>query len=163
MAGRVPRLLPLWKRAIPKYPLYLEGRPQNRVFLCQFWMKLIPDRTFELPNDRVHFEIHPQMSILDVKQYLEKIYNVDVLKVRTYRKSGYVFKEDSIEMEQQQKGRIPPVKVACVQLGGEHRFTFPDLFSKKSMGEQDNNMKDLNEKLDLAKNWERPSLPPWFS
>ncbi|XP_033740222.1 39S ribosomal protein L23, mitochondrial-like [Pecten maximus] len=163
-ARRVPMRLPLWKRAIPKYPLYVEGGPQNRVFLCQFWMKLIQDRTFELPNDRVHFEIHPQMSVLDVKQYLEKIYNVDVLKVRSYRKKGYTFEEKSLSMKSVDKGKIPPVKVACVQLGGEHKFTFPNLVKEdKSSTEEDSfKMGDLEKKLNLAKNWERPSIPPWF-
>ncbi|OWF53167.1 39S ribosomal protein L23, mitochondrial-like [Mizuhopecten yessoensis] len=166
-ARRVTYRLPLWKRAVPRYPLYLEGRPQNRVLLCQFWMKLIKDKTFELPNDRVHFEVHPQMSILDVKQYLEKIYNVDVLKVRTYRRTEYTINKDSFDVKETDKGKIPAAKVACVQLGGAHRLTFPNLFGEKLLSttpeEDATKLEELQEKLNVAKNWERPGIPPWFS
>ncbi|XP_069135485.1 large ribosomal subunit protein uL23m-like [Argopecten irradians] len=163
---RVPlRRLPLWKKPIPPYPLYVEGGPQNRVLLCQFWMKLIQNTKYEMPNDRVHFEIHPQMSKLDVKQYLEKIYNVDVLKVRTYRTTGYTFEKNSLLLKNTDKGRIPPSKVACVHLGGEHTFTFPTLFKEeKESSTQDQvfEMGELQKELNLATNWERPSIPPWF-
>ncbi|GFO33387.1 hypothetical protein PoB_005989200 [Plakobranchus ocellatus] len=54
------QLLPLWRRRIPKYPVYWKGDPQLRVFMPQFWMKLIkPD--YDIPKNQVHFEVHPQV------------------------------------------------------------------------------------------------------
>ncbi|KAI8752832.1 39S ribosomal protein L23, mitochondrial [Biomphalaria glabrata] len=73
---------PLYRRRIPKYPIFWKGDPQIRVFLPQFWMRLIkPD--YDIPSNQVHFEVHIQMSDLDIKNYLEKIYKVPVLSVQT--------------------------------------------------------------------------------
>ncbi|KAH9519429.1 54S ribosomal protein L23, mitochondrial [Bulinus truncatus] len=38
---------------------------------------------FDVPTNQVHFEVHPQMSDFDIKNYLEKIYKVPVLSVQT--------------------------------------------------------------------------------
>ncbi|XP_035825436.1 39S ribosomal protein L23, mitochondrial [Aplysia californica] len=79
---RGAQLLPLWRRRIPKYPVYWKGDPQRRLFLPLFWMKLIkPEQA--VPKNEVHFETHPQMSHFDIKNYLEKVYKVPVLNVRT--------------------------------------------------------------------------------
>ncbi|KAK3798031.1 hypothetical protein RRG08_034592 [Elysia crispata] len=56
---RGTQLLPLWRRRIPKYPVYWKGDPQLRVFLPQFWMRII-NPEHEIPKNQVHFEVHPQ-------------------------------------------------------------------------------------------------------
>lgn len=43
-----------------------------------------------LPN-QVQFIVSPQMTKLDVKQYLEKIYNVPIVNVNTHIKMGEYF------------------------------------------------------------------------
>lgn len=50
-------------------------------------MKLIKPQ-FELLPNQVQFLVSPEMTRLDVKQYLEKIYNVPVVHVSTFIKMG---------------------------------------------------------------------------
>ena len=70
-----------------RYPAFKSGNSKLRVFLPDFWMKLVkPDHNL-LPN-QVQFIVSSQMTKLDVKQYLEKIYNIPVVHVITYNKMG---------------------------------------------------------------------------
>ncbi|XP_071114150.1 large ribosomal subunit protein uL23m-like [Haliotis cracherodii] len=158
----VGRLIPLWKRRIPRTPVHWKGNPQHRVFLPQFWMKLIkPER--KTPPHLAQFEVHPQMSILDIKQYLEKIYSVPVLCVRTAVKQGEDIKHPA-------KGTVvareEDTKVAYVQLGDGYTFEFPDLFvdakppTEKEVDEFKKTKRD--QQVAERKYWDRASLPPWF-
>ncbi|KAF4521460.1 hypothetical protein B566_EDAN001757 [Ephemera danica] len=96
-----------------KYPLYQKGNPQLRVFLPNFFMKLVKDtyRVNQLPN-MVTFHVSMEMTEYDVKNYLEKIYNVPVIEVRTevceFKKQpwkGYIVKDDDYKsLEEAKKG-----------------------------------------------------------
>lgn len=88
-----------------RYPIYQRGNPQLRVFLPNFWMKLVRHTPKQLPNI-VHFQCSMEMTKFDIKNYLEKIYNVPVVQVRTnislgrFRRDigkGYVVKDDDIK------------------------------------------------------------------
>ena len=57
------------------------------MFLPDFWMKLVKPSHTLLPN-QVQFVVSSQMTKLDVKQYLEKIYNLPVIHVSTYNRMG---------------------------------------------------------------------------
>ncbi|CAH2049230.1 unnamed protein product, partial [Iphiclides podalirius] len=105
------------------YPIYQRGNPQLRVFLPNFWMKLVRPPSTQLPNV-VNFKCSMEMTKYDIRNYLEKIYNVPVVDVRTkirlgrFRKDvgkGYIVKDDD-------------VKFAYVVLPKEMTFKFPDLF-----------------------------------
>ncbi|KAI6217498.1 hypothetical protein M3Y99_01763800 [Aphelenchoides fujianensis] len=63
MSTRIPRL---WQ----------PGNPQTRVFLPDFWMRRRTSAGNRLPPHAAKFEVHPQMSRMDVRQYLEKIYKL---------------------------------------------------------------------------------------
>ncbi|XP_041980452.1 probable 39S ribosomal protein L23, mitochondrial [Aricia agestis] len=144
------------------YPIYQRGNPQLRVFLPNFWMKLVRPHEKQLPNV-VHFQCSMEMTKFDVKNYLEKIYNVPVVDVRTkialgkFRKDvgrGYVVKDDDI-------------KYAYVVLPKTMKFEFPDIFEKKK-GDLDDDMKSLDEakksfKTYLRRNKDRSDVPSWFS
>lgn len=43
------------------------------------------------PHNKISFQVSPEMTRLDVKNYLEKIYNVKVLDVHTKIMSGRTF------------------------------------------------------------------------
>lgn len=84
------------------YPLFKPGGPQLRVFLPNFWLKLVRP-SHEQPENTVQFACSMEMTKYDVKNYLEKIYNIPVVEVRTRiamgrtkrdLKVGYVTKED---------------------------------------------------------------------
>ena len=73
------------------YPIYNRGNPQLRIFLPNFWMKLVRDKDKKLPPNTVEFQVSPEMTKIDVKNYLEQIYKVPVLDVHTHIQSGKTF------------------------------------------------------------------------
>ncbi|CAD7081373.1 unnamed protein product [Hermetia illucens] len=145
------------------YPIYQRGNPQLRVFLPNFWLKLIRPAHDQPPNI-VQFHCSMEMTRHDVKNYLEKIYNVPVVNVRTRialgktRREplkGFVLKEDDM-------------KLAYVTLPKEEKFEFPDIFEKQDLAKQESDNKALEDtkqgfKKYLERNKFRPGLPGWFS
>ncbi|CAH1125949.1 unnamed protein product [Ceutorhynchus assimilis] len=144
------------------YPIYQKTGPQLRVFLPNFWMKLI--RTTEKqPKNIVQFSCSMQMTQFDIKNYLEKIYNVKTVDIRTRialgktRKdpgNGYVIKEDD-------------AKYAYVTLPKGEEFQFPDLYPDENKDKEDYE-KSLEQtkqgyKDYLEKNKGRPGMPGWFT
>lgn len=84
------------------YPLFKPGGPQLRVFLPNFWLRLVRP-THDQPANIVQFACSMEMTKYDVRSYLEKVYNVPVIEVRTRigmgltkrdMKLGYVTKEE---------------------------------------------------------------------
>ncbi|KAF5302281.1 hypothetical protein FQA39_LY10320 [Lamprigera yunnana] len=144
------------------YPLYQKGNPQLRVFLPNFWMKLVRP-TREQPPNVVQFQCSMEMSIHDIKNYLTKIYNVKVAQVRTRIAlgktreepiKGYVIKDDDI-------------KYAYVILPKSEKFTFPNLFEdmKSVQKEHEKTLDEFkkNHKKYLDSNQDRIGIPTWFS
>uniref|UniRef100_A0ABK9NGR1 Large ribosomal subunit protein uL23m n=1 Tax=Glossina morsitans morsitans TaxID=37546 RepID=A0ABK9NGR1_GLOMM len=144
------------------YPIYQRGNPQLRVFLPNFWMKLIRSRD-EQPKNIVTFSVSMQMTKYDVKNYLEKIYKLPVVDVRTRIEMGstkrdqvygYVTKNDD-------------VKVAYVTMPKNVEFTFPDMFAKKDEAQKsdEKSLEDTKQgfKKFLERNKKRPGTPGWFS
>nr|CAD7575238.1 unnamed protein product [Timema californicum] len=143
------------------YPLYQRGNPQLRVFLPNFWMKLV-EPIHQQHNNIVQFIVSTEMTRYDIKNYLEKIYNVSVVEVKTRivsgktktdQRRGFVIKEDDH-------------KLAYVTLPREQSFKFPDLFPEEEKILDDNKSMDeakqgFTKFLDRTKT--RPGLPGWFS
>lgn len=75
-----------------RYPLFQPGNPQLRVFLPNFWMKLIRSSSEDDPRppmtNRVQFIVSMEMTKHDVKNYLKKIYNVETIDIRTQIRMG---------------------------------------------------------------------------
>lgn len=74
------------------YPIFQKGNPQLRIFLPNFWMKLIRP-PHNQPENVVTFACSMEMTKLDVQNYLEKIYKVPVVDVRTRIDMGKTYKE----------------------------------------------------------------------
>lgn len=100
---------------------------QARIFLCNWYMKIVrPGR--EIPENTVQFHVPMDMSKLDIKNYLQSIYNVDVYKVNTriqHGKTKSIVKNDKLV-----KKKLPDYKVAYVVLASG-TFKFPDLFPRE--------------------------------
>ncbi|KAL3265912.1 hypothetical protein HHI36_010102 [Cryptolaemus montrouzieri] len=79
------------------YPIYQKGGPQLRVFLPNFWMKLVRP-THNQPPNIVQFSCSMEMTTPDIKNYLEKIYNVKVIEIRTRIALGKTKKLLELEM-----------------------------------------------------------------
>ncbi|VDK71540.1 unnamed protein product [Anisakis simplex] len=65
--------------------LWQPSNPQFRVFLPDFWVKVVEAPTYgrkRLPKNCVKFEVDKRMSRHDVREYLEKIYQLPVRDVR---------------------------------------------------------------------------------
>ncbi|XP_064628979.1 large ribosomal subunit protein uL23m-like [Lineus longissimus] len=153
--------VPLWKRAIPRYPLYWKGNPQHRIFLPLFWMKMVKT-VHNRPKDTVVFECHPQMTSLDIKQYLKKIYGVDVLGVKTGLNKAPIEKHPLWNFEYP---RGPEIKRAYVQLR-DTEFEFPDIFAENKPPEEkqvEDFQKVVAETIkEKNKAMEKTSIPTWF-
>lgn len=144
------------------YPRYSKGNPQLRVFLPNFFMKLVKPEVPQPPNV-VNFIVSTEMSKFDIKNYLEKIYKVPVDSVVTYNKmgktkrstvGGYIVKDDDY-------------KLAFVTLPKGETFEFPDLFPE----EKDAEIKKQQEQLQVLKkewnqlakkNQHRKGVPTWL-
>nr|CAD7455373.1 unnamed protein product [Timema tahoe] len=144
-----------------RYPLYQRGNPQLRVFLPNFWMKLV-EPVHKQPNNVVQFIVSTEMTRFDIKNYLEKIYNVSVVEVKTRIVSG----KTKIDQRQGFVTKEDDHKLAYVTLPREQSFKFPDLFP------EDEKILDDNKSMDEAKQGftrfldktkTRPGLPGWFS
>ena len=75
------------------YPIYQRGNPQLRIFMPNFWMKLVHPETIlgkgaKNPPNKLQFIVSSEMTKFDVKNYLEKIYQVPVAQVKTINKMG---------------------------------------------------------------------------
>ncbi|XP_077297026.1 mitochondrial ribosomal protein L23 [Arctopsyche grandis] len=144
------------------YPLYQLGNPQLRVFLPNFWMKLVNRKDYKYPPNVVHFICSMKMTEYDVKNYLEKIYDIPVVEVhnkvvggRTKPAigKGYIVKDNDY-------------KLARVTLPKTVTFEFPDVYPTSK--EEEEGEKAMDEakagfKTFTSRNNLRPGVPGWFS
>jgi len=167
------------------YPIYQRGNPQLRVFLPNLWMKLVkPTAVFgkaTVPENKVQFIVSREMSKIDIKNYLEKVYNVPVAHVKTVNKLGktkqnafadYIVKDEDfkvafVTLPQGMKCR-DLVKIWLLCLG--HKFEWPEL----KIGDSDKKLTEGSEedvdnaKKQFAKDVKaedvkfRPGVPSFF-
>ncbi|XP_044049645.1 39S ribosomal protein L23, mitochondrial isoform X1 [Siniperca chuatsi] len=158
------------------YPLYQLGNPQLRIFRPNWFLTLVrPGK--EQPPDTVQFRIPMEMTKCDVKNYLEKIYNVPVGAVRTRIQFGSNKKRNHLN----QKVKQPDYKVAYVQLSPEEQaafegelseslthtyiqaqgqtFTFPNIFPEKDRTPSEGSMEEMQEKF-MEDEKQRQKLDP---
>ncbi|KAM5224257.1 large ribosomal subunit protein uL23m isoform 1-T1 [Hipposideros larvatus] len=146
------------------YPLYQLGNPQLRVFRTNFFIRLVRPGGAQ-PEDTVQFRIPLEMTRVDLRNYLERIYNVPVGAVRTRVQHGSNRKRDhrSVRLKK------PDYKVAYVQLAHGQTFTFPDLFPEKKLspegGPADDDVRDElleAQRRRQSRDPRRGGVPEWF-
>ncbi|XP_006860870.1 PREDICTED: 39S ribosomal protein L23, mitochondrial [Chrysochloris asiatica] len=145
------------------YPLYQLGGPQLRVFRTNFFVQLVRPGVAQ-PENTVQFRIPMEMTRVDLRNYLESIYQVPVAAVRTRVQHGSNKKRDYKRV----RVKKPDYKVAYVQLAHGQTFTFPDLFPEKPPCSEGSADVDSQEQL-LAEAQQRQSsdprrggVPSWF-
>jgi len=153
------------------YPIYQRGNPQLRVFLPNFWMKLIKPETIygkgaTVPKNKVQFIVSKEMTKYDIKNYLEKIYKVPVAGVKTVNKmgetyhnafGGYLVKGEDF-------------KIAFVTLPPGESFEWPDLKIKSVVADMEEGTKEdvdkakeaYREQVGAESNKYRPGVPSFF-
>ncbi|XP_072045215.1 large ribosomal subunit protein uL23m-like [Amphiura filiformis] len=147
-------------RPMHRYPVTVRGGPQRRNFFPEFWMRLVKSAVDNPPNI-VTFHCPVQMTKFEIKSYLEKIYNVPVLKVNTEVVAIPLFRTHKNQ-------RFKPkddYKRAHITLPAGQTFEFPDLFPTTKKEEDDKTMQNL-EKLQKKQDRivkDRGGISPWFS
>ncbi|XP_049637236.1 39S ribosomal protein L23, mitochondrial [Suncus etruscus] len=141
------------------YPLYQLGNPQLRIFRTNFFIRLVRPGQPQ-PEDTVQFRIPMEMTRIDLRNYLERIYNVPVAAVRTRIQHGSGRKRD----HRNRRLKEPDFKVAYVQLAHGQTFSFPDLFPQKGPGElEDPQQQALQEQQQkIQRDPRRGGVPTWF-
>uniref|UniRef100_A0A8C6UKP1 Large ribosomal subunit protein uL23m n=1 Tax=Neogobius melanostomus TaxID=47308 RepID=A0A8C6UKP1_9GOBI len=119
------------------YPLFQLGNPQLRIFRPNWFVKLVRPGKVQ-PPDTVQFRIPMEMTKYDIKNYLEKIYNVPVGAVRTRIQFGSNKKRNHLN----QRVKQPDYKVAQSQT-----FSFPDLFPEKDKKSAEGSVEEMQEKF----------------
>uniref|UniRef100_A0A8B9V0J0 Large ribosomal subunit protein uL23m n=4 Tax=Anatidae TaxID=8830 RepID=A0A8B9V0J0_9AVES len=161
LPGRAAAMAAGGRRAV--YPLFQLGGPQLRIFRPNFFMLAVRPGVPQ-PEDTVQFRVSMEMTKVDIKNYLEKIYNVPVAAVRTRIQYGANNKRN----HKNQRVKTPDYKVAYVQLGKGQTFQFPNLFPEKEQDEEAQSFDDFRKKY-LEKEQKiqkgdprRGGVPDWF-
>uniref|UniRef100_A0A915EKH7 Large ribosomal subunit protein uL23m n=1 Tax=Ditylenchus dipsaci TaxID=166011 RepID=A0A915EKH7_9BILA len=112
--------------------LWQPGNPQTRVFLPDFWLKLVETPKTgrnQLPKNAAKFEVDLRMSKLDVRQYLEKIYKLPVRDVRTIVEMGEILWESPKDKKYKTaRWKDEDKKYAFVFFKKDFVVEFPDIF-----------------------------------
>jgi len=152
------------------YPLYQKGNPQLRIFLPNFWMKLVKPNALQhkasVPKNKIQFIVSNEMTKHDVKNYLEKIYKVPVADVKTINKMGKTYENRYARHLLKEED----YKVAFVTLPPGSEFEWPDL---KISENQDKDYDGSQEEQDTAETMfkkntgsdqikYRPGVPTFF-
>uniref|UniRef100_A0A8C5XUN6 Large ribosomal subunit protein uL23m n=1 Tax=Microcebus murinus TaxID=30608 RepID=A0A8C5XUN6_MICMU len=98
-----------------------------------------------------------RMTRVDLKNYLESIYNVPVAAVRTRVQHGCNRKRDHRNV----RIKKPDYKVAYVQLAHGQTFTFPDLFPEKERSPEAGSLEE-DERQRQRSDPRRGGVPDWF-
>ncbi|XP_062511490.1 large ribosomal subunit protein uL23m-like [Corticium candelabrum] len=105
----------------------MAGKLGRRLFLPSWYIKLVRPGV-DLPDNEVMFHVPLKMTKLDIRNYLEKIYDIRVAKVNTRIQLGKT--RTIVTKGVPQKKKRPDVKVAYITLA-DGTFRFPNLFSKE--------------------------------
>jgi large subunit ribosomal protein L23 len=152
----------LHEKSLPRYPLWNPGNPRHRLFLPLFWVKLIRKETENAsPDNYVNFECHWQMTREDVKQYLEKLYNIDVTDVNIEIKPGGYMKHPA--KANALSPPLPDRKYAYVQLRNS-TFKFPDLIDKAKIDDESKLQKNTENQMikEINRDRTRMGISSWF-
>ncbi|XP_017663308.1 PREDICTED: 39S ribosomal protein L23, mitochondrial [Lepidothrix coronata] len=145
------------------YPLFQRGGPQLRIFRPNFFMLAVRPGVPQ-PEDTVQFRVSMEMTKVDIRNYLERIYNVPVAAVRTRIQYGANNKRN----HRNQREKKPDYKVAYVQLGQGQTFQFPNLFPEKEQDTETRSFDDFRSKyMEKEKQKQegdprRGGVPDWF-
>uniref|UniRef100_A0A8R1TRM7 Large ribosomal subunit protein uL23m n=1 Tax=Onchocerca volvulus TaxID=6282 RepID=A0A8R1TRM7_ONCVO len=124
------------------YRLWQPGNPKTRVFLPDFWMKVVDPYPTRLPKHVVKFEVDKRMTRHDVREYLEKIYNLPVREVRTLIKAGHITYDFPLDKEKRRAlWKEDEKKYAYVFMKKGFEFQLPNLFEKYEEQEMWDKMK----------------------
>ncbi|KAG9510454.1 PRKCA-binding protein, partial [Fragariocoptes setiger] len=112
------------------YPRFVKGNPQLRIFLPDWTMTLIKQPN--LPDNVVAFRTDPRMTDWDVKNYLTKIYKINVADIKSKIYAGDI----SRAPDKQYIIKADDYKIVQVTLPEGKSFKWPDLFPTERFKEE---------------------------
>uniref|UniRef100_A0A0N4ZS68 Large ribosomal subunit protein uL23m n=1 Tax=Parastrongyloides trichosuri TaxID=131310 RepID=A0A0N4ZS68_PARTI len=129
--------------------IFQPGNPQTRIFLPDFWMKVVPTPKVgreKVPPNVVKLEISPEMSRYDVREYLEKIYKIPVVEVRIMNKLGDISWNAPLDKNfRKAMWKENDKKYAFVFMPKDVTFEYPKLFDDQRLEKElDPVRKELN-------------------
>lgn len=111
------------------------------------------------PKNLVKFKTDPRMTDWDIKNYLEKIYNVRVAGIKSRIMAGELHKS-SFGL-----GKKEDFRIAYVTLPPDQKFEWPELFPKKKLDEEtldyEKTLAELKSSRTIDQN--QKGMPTWFS
>lgn len=140
------------------YPRFVKGNPQLRIFLPD-WKMVMLKPTEDSPDNIMTFKVDPRMTDWDVKNYLEKIYRVNVAAVKSVIRAG--------ELKRIRGGlgltKGDDYKIVNVTLPMGEKFEWPDLFPpgkfQDMKKEYDSTLKEISKSDARDPN---SKIPSWF-
>ncbi|KAI1307983.1 putative 39S ribosomal protein L23, mitochondrial [Halotydeus destructor] len=144
------------------YPRFVKGNPQLRIFLPDFYLKLVRPKG-EVPANRVCFKTDMRMTETDIKNYLTKIYNIPVVEVRSEVRTKLGKEPGTGEPIKEEDYRL-----AHVTLPAGTKFTFPDLYPRektdRDFADEKEYKKEIGKIKDdfVRKHWHRAGVPSWL-
>lgn len=140
------------------YPRFVKGNPQLRIFLPDYKMILVKAEK-KMPDNVATFKVDPTMTDWDIKNYLEKIYKIQVKAVNSQIRAGEIYKlSDGV-------GKREDYKIAHVSMPIDQKFTWPNLFpedkAKEEESERDNLIREALKDRDVDEN--NREVPRWFT
>lgn len=97
------------------YPIYKTGNPQLRVFLTDFWMKMVRNDVKPTPPPNVvTFHCSMEMTEHDINNYLTKIYKIPVVAVRTEVRMGEFIRDPARKyIKKKDDFRVAIITLVC--------------------------------------------------
>lgn len=143
------------------YPRYVAGNPQLRVFLPDWPMILIRPKQKTEANV-VTFKVDPRMTNWDVRNYLDKIYNIKVGGIKSIIRAGDLKLVGPAKKPFMSKKDDYRIVWVTLKLG--ETFTFPDLYPKEAFQQEMADYKNAQEaaKKDLKRDTTKQDVPNWF-
>lgn len=139
------------------YPRYVKGNPQLRIFLPD-WKLIMVKPKEKLPENIVTFKTSPRMTDWDIKNYLEKIYKVQVASIQSRIWGG------DLKRTKEGLAKWEDYKIAQVKLPIGQKFVWPDLFPqekvKETLTDYERTLKEVNKGRTKDPNVQ--DIPSWF-
>lgn len=139
------------------YPRFVKGNPQLRIFLPD-WKFVMIKSDEKVSENVVTFKTDPRMTDWDIKNYLEKIYKVQVASVKSRILAG------DLKRVKEGLAKWEDYKIAYVTLPVGQRFKWPDLFpeekSKEAISDYKRNLKEVNKGRKMNPSFQ--DLPNWL-
>lgn len=139
------------------YPRFVKGNPQLRIFLPDWKMIMIKTK-YKLPENVVTFKVSPRMTDWDVKNYLEKIYKIQVASVKSMIRAGDIYPTPT------GIAKKDDYKICHVSLPIGQKFSWPNLFPGDQEKEDEKNRELVRKEIvkEGPKGPNPPNVPGWF-